>query len=262
MSAESNTKDYPVEHTPLLWLRSIAVHLTVWILVAVFGPIAIVLSPFTKGAIVFFLGRIWGWCIMKLAGTTLEVDGIENLAGEATQVIVGNHTSNFDIYVMLFVLHRKYFRIVCKKQLAYIPIFGWALWVSGFPFLNRSNSKKAQATMEKTAALMKRTGISILAFPEGTRNVEPGLMRFKKGPFVLALEAGVPIVPFAIYGAREVQPRHAFWIHPGKIRVSVLPEVKTDTLTYKDHNALVDQVRSSIERRLAEIDSEASGENR
>lgn len=259
MSGESKTEDHRAPHTPLLWLRSIVVHLTVWTLVAVFGTTAIVLSPFTKGAIVFFLGRIWGWCIMKVAGVTLEVDGIENLAGEATQVIVGNHTSNFDIYVMLFILHRRYFRIVCKKQLVYIPIFGWALWISGFPFLDRSNPSRAQATMEKTAALMKRTGMSILAFPEGTRNVEPGLMRFKKGPFVLALEAGVPIVPFAIYGAREVQSRHSFWVHPGRIRVSVLPKVGVDNLTYEDRDALIKTVRDSVEKRLAEIDAEAAG---
>ncbi len=234
-----------------LVLRSLLVHLTVWFLVVVFGTTAILLSPLTRGQIVFWLGRLWGVIILKVAGVTLEVEGLERFPAGQPYVLVGNHTSNFDIYVMIPALKGRYYRFLAKREILYIPIFGWALWAGGFPFIDRSDNAKARRTMRRLAARMKRTGLSILAFPEGTRNHTPDLlMPFKKGPFIVATEVGVPILPFAIHGARQVQGRHEYLVHPGTIRVEFLDPIPVAGLTYVDRNALVRRARGAVEEAL------------
>ncbi len=88
--------------------------------------------------------------------------------------------------------------------------------------------------MNKLSVRMKRTGLSILAFPEGTRNcTNQLLLPFKKGPFVVAMEVGVPVLPFVLHGAREVQSRHAYIIHPGTIQVEFLEPIPVEGLSYQ-----------------------------
>ncbi len=231
-------------------LRSILVHVTVWVLVAILGPIVIVLSPFTGGNVVFWAGRIWSEIILKVAGVDLEICGAHKVVEGRGQMLVGNHASNFDIYVMILALRRHYYRFVVKKELARLPIFGWALWASGFPFVDRGNSAKARRTMDKLSRRIKKTGLSILAFPEGTRNRTGELMPFKKGVFVLAIENDMPVVPFAIEGAQHVQRRHGFRVRPGTIRLTFFDPIPTADLTYDDRDALVAKARDVIKAGL------------
>jgi len=234
-----------------LVLRSLAVHFTVWILVAVFGTICILLSAFTRGQIVFWLGRLWGIIILKVAGVKLEVHGLERFPEGQPHVLVGNHTSNFDIYTTIPALGNRYYRFLAKREVLYLPIFGWALWAGGFPLIDRGNNAKARRTMKKLAQRMKRTGLSLLAFPEGTRNhTDQLLMRFKKGPFIVATEVGVPILPFVIHGARQVQGRHEFLVHPGTITLEFLEPMSVNGLSYRDRDDLLQRARAAIETAL------------
>lgn len=231
-------------------LRSILVHLTVWILVAVLGPMVIVLSPFTGGNVVFWAGRIWAIAILKVAGVKLEIEGLEKVPRDKGQVLVGNHASNFDIYVMILALKDHYYRFLVKKELAKIPIFGWALLASGFPFVDRGNSAKARKTMDKLSRRIERTGMSILAFPEGTRNRTETLMRFKKGVFVLAIENAMPVVPFSIEGAQRVQRRHGFRVTTGTIRLTFFDPIPTVGMQYEDRDGLIEKTRDLIKTQL------------
>lgn len=235
-----------------LAIRSIAVHITVWVLVLILGPIATVLSPFTGGQIVFWLGLLWSKIIMAVAGVKLEIEGLEKVRKGQAQVLVGNHASNFDIYVMIIALRKHYYRFVAKKELRHIPIFGWALWAGRFPFVDRRDNEKARRTMKRLARRVKRTGLSILAFPEGTRNRTDRLMPFKKGPFVLAIDLGVPLVPFVIHGAQRVQGRHKYLVRRGVIRVEFLDRVETVGLAYEDRDDLIESIRKRIEKSLLE----------
>lgn len=232
-------------------IRSLAVHFTVWILVAIFGTTCILLSWFTRGQIVFWLGRLWGIIILKVAGVRLEVRGLDRFPAGEPHVLVGNHTSNFDIYAMIPALGNRYYRFLAKREVLHIPIFGWALWAGGFPLIDRRNNAKARQTMKKLSERMKRTGMSLLAFPEGTRNhTDQLLMPFKKGPFIVATEVGVPILPFAIHGARQVQGRHEYLVHPGTITVEFLEPISVDGLNYKDRDDLKLKARTAIETAL------------
>jgi 1-acyl-sn-glycerol-3-phosphate acyltransferase len=253
-------RDRSGDWTWRLAIKSITVHITVWVLVLILGPIATVLSPITRGQIVFWLGLLWSKIIMGVAGVKLEIEGLEKVKRGQAQVLVGNHASNFDIYVMIISLRRHYYRFVAKKEILYIPIFGWALWAGRFPFVDRQHNEKAQKTMKRLAQRVKRTGLSILAFPEGTRNRTARLMPFKKGPFVLAIDLGVPLVPFVIHGAQRVQGRHKYLVRSGTIRVEFLDRIETAGMTYEDRDRLIESVRGDIERRLLEDEQGTRGD--
>lgn len=233
-------------------LRSFAFHVVNWSLVILFGTTAILLCPFTKGQVVFWLGRLWSWINMKVAGVTLVVEGRENVQNRVSQVLIGNHTSNFDIFAVIYSLTDAYYRFLVKKEVLFLPIFGWALWAGGFPLLDRQHGTRAVRTMSRTARRLKRTGMSIVCFPEGTRNTTQQLLPFKKGAFVTAIEVGAPVIPFAICGARAVQGRHEFRINPGTVRIKYFPPVPTEGMTYEDRNRLIEKVRGVIEGELGD----------
>lgn len=230
----------------LLVIRSALVHLVVWLLVLVLGPICIVMSFIIDGRAILWAAYIFSWTTLKVAGVKVVVKGRDYAAKDRTQVIAANHASSFDVYAMVIALSGYDYRIISKREFKYLPIFGWALWAGGFPFVDRRHPTRAHKTMNGVADKIRRTGISILAFPEGTRNPGETLMPFKKGIFLVAIRAQLPVLPVAITGARKTQRRNAYLVHPGVITVTFLPPVPTDGLTYDDRNELIERVRSSI----------------
>ena len=249
---EASAAAVGAQRTLTLVLRSLWTHFVVVSLVLVLGPIAILLSPFTRGEIVFFLGRFWSRCILKAAGARLEIEGLEKLSPGAARVLVGNHSSNFDIYVLILSLEGHRFRFTPKQEIKYIPIFGWALWAGGFPFIDRQRSTRSRKTISKVAEKIRREKMNVVFFPEGTRSTRDELMPFKKGPFVLAIDAQVEVVPFVIHGAKWVQSRHRFFVRPGVIRVEFLDAIPTQGLTYEDRDRIVEAARSQVLRALGD----------
>jgi 1-acyl-sn-glycerol-3-phosphate acyltransferase len=240
-------------HAPQASLaRSLATHVVLVLGVLLLGPIAILLSPFKRGDMVLFLGRIWARSILRVAGVRLEIEGMERLVRGEARVLVGNHTSNFDIYVMMLALKDHCFRFTPKKELKWLPVFGWALWASRFPFIDRGRSQKSLQTMQRLTERIRRMGMSLVFFPEATRSTRNELMAFKKGPFVLAIGAGVPLVPFVIHGARRVQGRRVFTVRPGIIRVTFLEPVPTEGLRYEDRDELLLRARRAILEELGD----------
>jgi 1-acyl-sn-glycerol-3-phosphate acyltransferase len=187
---------------------------------------------------------------MKVAGVALVVEGREHVRDREAQVLIGNHTSNFDIFAVIYSLTSAYYRFLVKREVLFLPVFGWALWAGGFPFLDRQHGPRAVRTMSRVARRLKRTGMSIVCFPEGTRNTTPSLLPFKKGAFVTAIEVGAPVIPFAIVGARAVQGRHEFRINPGTVRIKFFPPIPTEGMSYEDRNSLIEKVRGIIEKEL------------
>ncbi|MGC8724000.1 MAG: lysophospholipid acyltransferase family protein [Acidobacteriota bacterium] len=233
-------------------VRSLMTHTVMAAGVLILGPFAILLSPFSRGDMVLFLARIWSRSILWVAGVRLEIEGIEKMKRDEARVLVGNHTSNFDIYVMILALKDHRFRFTPKKELQWVPVLGWALWASRFPFIDRGRSQKSLQTMKRLAERIRRMGMSLVFFPEATRSTRNELLPFKKGPFVLAIDAGVPLVPFVIHGARRVQGRHAFSVRPGTIRVSFLEPIPTEGLGYEDRDDLLLRARRAILEELGE----------
>jgi len=190
--------------------------------------------------------RLWGWLGLRLAGVRLTTSGMEHLAGQEAVIYMGNHQSNFDI-LALFACLPGQFRWIAKEELFRIPLFGYSMKRSGYIPLNRDDRRKALQSMRAAAARIA-AGTSVVIFPEGTRSEDGNLLPFKKGGFSLAKEAGVPIVPLAILGSGEINPKGSRRIYGRHIHVTIFPPV--DVAAHGDD--LMEAVRAPIAAALAE----------
>ncbi len=190
-------------------------------------------------------GRIWGVVTLWLAGVRLKVEGVENLPDAKQPVIfAGNHQGNFDIHCYFAGLPCQ-FRWMAKEELFRIPLFGLAMRRSGYIPIDRRDRRKAMKSMTAAAERIGR-GTSVVIFPEGTRSADGKLQEFKKGGFLIALKAQVPIVPVAISGSWRVMPKGELRIYPGTISLKILPAINTSGLSSKDTNELMERVRQSL----------------
>ncbi len=204
--------------------------------------------PDTPGGPYDQASRRWCRWLCWVAGAKIEIHGAEHIDGDHPHVYVGNHVSWYDIFALAQVLpHQKF---VAKSELRHLPLFGWAATAWGVVWIERENRKNAFAAYE-AAARQIREGVSVAVFPEGTRGDHYELRQFKKGPFVLAIASGVPIVPTLIYGAREVNPRGTLRIKPGTVHLHFLPPIPTAGLTYEDRDDLATRTRDALAAHLA-----------
>lgn len=182
--------------------------------------------------------RLWSRIALWLAGVRLVIHGEDALRLVKPRVFVANHVSWYDIFTLLAILPR--YRFVAKAELFKIPLFGTAARRAGTIPIQRENRKAAFQAYEEAAREI-RGGASVVVCPEGTRGDSYMLRPFKKGPFVLAIAAGAPIVPVVLYGTREVQPKGSFVIRSGTVHVHFLDEIPTTGLTYDDRDRLADE---------------------
>jgi 1-acyl-sn-glycerol-3-phosphate acyltransferase len=173
--------------------------------------------------VTFVASRIWSPGLLWAGGAKLLVEGLENIPQNKAVVFASNHQSTVDIPVLFSVLPLNV-RFIAKHVLGHVPFLGWYLRLARFILINRSNRKKAMQQLERAAEQI-RAGTSIIVFPEGTRSETGEILPFKKGTFVLALSAGVPICPIAIEGSGRLMPKNSWNIRPGLIRVRIGPPV-------------------------------------
>lgn len=189
--------------------------------------------------------RQWARALLRFAGTPVTVSGVEHLLPQGPQIVMANHQSLFDILAILGVLPAAS-KFVSKKELFGVPVFGRAIKAAGHIRLDRQNRTQAFAAYELAAAHIRR-GLTAVVFPEGTRTRTGELQQFKKGPFVLAIQAGVPIVPMLISGTFDIQPKGSRWIRPRPIHLAVGAPISPVGLTYDDREELMRRVRQAME---------------
>lgn len=194
--------------------------------------------------------RLWCKAILRAAGVRLQIHGAENVPRNAARVYVVNHVSWFDVFALASYLPR--YRFIAKKELFKIPIFGPAARATAGIEIDRGNRKAAFLAYE-TAARDVKEGLSVVVYPEGTRGYSYALRPFKKGPFVLAIAAHVPIVPTIIHGTIEIQPKGSFRIRPGVIDIHFLDPIPTTGLTYADRDTLMQTVWSRMAAALEQF---------
>lgn len=160
-------------------------------------------------------GRLdqWSRNLLQVAGIRLTVSGLENIEGARAYLLMSNHASHFDVPV-IFQAYKRPVRMVAKKELFAIPLFGSAMRAAGFPELDRGNREKAIAALKQGASLFSQ-GISLWIAPEGTRSKDGELGPFKKGGFVIALEQQLDIVPIGLAGTRDVLAPGTVDVHEG-----------------------------------------------
>jgi 1-acyl-sn-glycerol-3-phosphate acyltransferase len=204
--------------------------------------VARLLDP--SGDRVVDLARLWSRAVLWVAGVRVTVEWRGQLAPNQPYVFMANHLSAADIWT-LFVALPVRVRMIAKKQLARIPLFGWAMQAGRFIFIDRANAIAARRSIDEAKRRI-RGGHSVLLFPEGTRSRDGKLGAFKKGGFHLAIDSGVPVVPVAIMGTRECMPRDSFLLRSGNVHVVIGEPVPTAGLTEDDRHRLLEKVRTGI----------------
>lgn len=197
----------------------------------------------TPGGIYDKVPRWWSTAVLWAVGIKVRVHGMENASGGEPHIFASNHVSWFDVPALAAVLPR--YKFVAKAELFKVPIFGSAMRAAGMIEIQRDNRKAAFGAYD-VAAERIRAGNSVVVFPEGTRGHAYPLRPFKKGPFVLAIAAGVPILPMIVHGTIEIMPKGSLWAHSGTIDIHLLEPVSTIGVDYDHRQVLMQTVRTRM----------------
>jgi 1-acyl-sn-glycerol-3-phosphate acyltransferase len=225
--------------TPLIVLSTI-----------VLGTITLVASLFDKnGDIQHRLAQLWAKVLLAVSFVRVRVEGMEKLDPKGSYVFVANHGSYMDIPAALAVLPQQ-FRFFAKKGLYKIPFLGSHLNRAGHLPVDKSNARNSLKSMTEGARVVAVRGISMMLFPEGGRTAE-GLRGFKEGAAYIAIKAGVPIVPVAIVGMRELLPMGSVHLRSGKVTVRVGDPIPTKGMTIGDREELTARLHGAVAEMLA-----------
>ena len=198
--------------------------------------------------------RLDRWSRNCLANARVELDvvGADRLATSETFLVMSNHQSLYDIPVLFQVVGPN-IRMITKKELFRVPVFGGALDAAGFIAIDRSDRNAAIRSLRRAQELLG-SGTHVWIAPEGTRSASGALLPFKKGAFYLAFEAGIPILPVSLHGTRDVLPAHGVRSYPGvKVRVTIHERVDPKPFAARGKPGraeLTDHVRQVVESAL------------
>ena len=201
--------------------------------------------------------RIFAWLYSRpalpLLGVHLQAEVAPMLEQPPGFVIVANHQSNYDLFVLGTVVPPRTVAMG-KKSLKWLPLFGQLFWLGGNVLVDRDNAYKARRALQVTSRTLRDQGTSIWVFPEGTRNPASTLLPFKKGAFHMAIEAGAPIVPLCVSGyARSMDLSR--W-RSARVMVRSLPPIPTAGLSPKDVPALIEKCQAQMQACIDEMEVE------
>jgi 1-acyl-sn-glycerol-3-phosphate acyltransferase len=213
----------------------------------VLGAISIASSVFDRrGYTAHACARAWSWLILKTTGVRVQVEGLERVRIGTTYIFVSNHQSIYDIPVVFASLPFQ-LRIIAKESLARFPVLGWHLRRGGHLFVDRQHPDRA-GILKRWRALVSE-GLSLIIFAEGTRSSDGRVARFKAGSFLLAIEAGLPVVPVAVIGTRAVMPKGRLRTEPADVAVIVHDPIQPPALdapNIQDAKALADRIHAIV----------------
>ncbi len=194
--------------------------------------------------------RAWSWLILKTTGVRVKVEGLERLTPGITYVFVSNHQSIYDIPIIFASLPYQ-LRIIAKASLARFPVLGWHLERGGHLFVDRERPDRA-GILRRWRGLVA-DGLSLIIFPEGTRSRDGRVARFKAGSFLLAIEAGLPVVPLAVAGTRRVMAKGRVRTEPADVALIVHDPIQApalETPTVRDAKAFADRAWTVVSRTV------------
>lgn len=217
----------------------IALYTVIW------GIPACVIGPFDrKGRIICWIGRQWVSWIFASCRIRVEAEGLENVDPRRPQVFMTNHQSTVDIGALIKTIPVDS-HFVAKRELAWIPFFGWALALSVGILVDRGNRARAVESLRRGADTVRR-GANVIIFPEGTRSPTGELSAFKSGGFHLAIQAQVPILPVTVSGSQRITPKRSLRVESGTVKIVYGKPIPTAGLEVGDREALKERVRSAI----------------
>ena len=190
--------------------------------------------------------RTWSRLILKTTGVRVALEGLERITPGTTYVFVSNHQSIYDTPVLFASLPYQ-LRIIAKASLAFFPVLGWHLRRGGHLFVDRRNPDHAGILAHWRALVVE--GVSLMIFAEGTRSRDGRVARFKAGSFLLAIQAGLPIVPLAVIGTRQVMPKGRLRTEPADVGLVIHDPIQPPAIaepTARDAKALADRVHAVV----------------
>ncbi len=208
----------------------------------------------SRGRLAHWCARTWARLILVTTGVRTSARGVDHVDPSAPYVFVSNHQSIYDIPV-LFVALPLQLRIIAKASLGRFPVLGWHLRWTGHLLVDRTRA--GVGTLKQVGRMMRR-GHSLIVFPEGTRSTDGRVGRFRRGLFLLAIEAGLPVVPVAVSGTRHVMRKGMLTTRPGKVALVVHSPLRTDNLSRADAPALAERVHGIIATTLSAVEREAA----
>lgn len=222
----------------------------VWIIglpvTLVFFIVAILTLPLDRtGGYVHGMGSLWLRFILRLSGVGVTVRGLENIPEGRPVIFLSNHQGAFDIPALQGNIPGR-FKWVAKASLFSVPVLGWAMKLAGYIPIDRESAGSAYKSIEAAAGEVKK-GTSVLIFPEGTRSPTGELLPFKRGAFILASKSGVPIVPVAISGTKDIMRKGSLLIRPANAVIAIGPPIQPSGLNESELRA---QTRMAIEALL------------
>ncbi len=220
----------------------IAVCLSIYIVLA--GPPLLLYTLLTKHIDPLYWAGIKGLMFfVRAVGVRVRVVGRERIPGGVC-LFVANHTSSADAPAVVGAIPRRV-AVLLKESLYKWPIVGQAFVLAKFIPVNRQARDSAIESVERATEAM-RGGQSFLIYPEGTRSPDGRLQEFKKGAVVMAIKAGVPIVPMVCSGAHRVMEKRSLVIHPGEILVEFLEPIDASKYSFEQRDALNDRVYDAM----------------
>ncbi len=224
----------------------VAVFLTLYTIVV--GPPVLLLTWLSGSVDLLYRAGVGGviW-ICRAVGLRVRVEGRENVP-RGVCIFVANHTSNADPPAIVSAIPRR-IAILAKDSLFHIPIVGWAFRLAHFVPVDRADREAAMASVEKAIEYLKQ-GDSFLVYAEGTRSVDGRLGPLKKGSFVMAIKAGVPIVPMVCIGAHRVMRKGELKIRPGQVVVRFLAPIDAGAYTFEQRDELMARVHAAMAAAL------------
>lgn len=196
----------------------------------------------------------WGEFGSALAGINIKINGEHHLWETRPAVFLFNHQSAIDVLIIAKLLRRD-FTAIAKQEIANNPLVGPVFRVADTVFVDRRNPEKAIEALKPVVKTLQE-GLSVAIAPEGTRSAGDNLGPFKKGPFHIAMQAGVPVVPIVIHNATDVLPKGGFFVRPSTVHVDVLPPIDTDSWTAQSVEKHVKDVRLQFLETLGQVSHE------
>ncbi|MDH4069651.1 MAG: 1-acyl-sn-glycerol-3-phosphate acyltransferase [Ignavibacteria bacterium] len=228
--------------------------LLITLLCGVFACTAILVIPFDRGGRLFHANaRTWARVVLFVGGIRVSVLGLDKVPFTRNYVYVANHASMFDIPAIIAGIPDQ-IRIVYKKELEWVPLFGWGLRWGSYIGIDRTGGSRALVSLEEAAKRI-RDGASVLLYAEGTRTIDGRLQPFKRGAFHLAARAGVPVIPLTVNGTFPILKKHSMVVRPGDVELVLdrpIPFTGSDKQTEQKlmedvHNVLSSNYRNQEE---------------
>jgi 1-acyl-sn-glycerol-3-phosphate acyltransferase len=197
-----------------------------------------------RGTLWWPMSRLWAHTIYAGAWSRIRATGFDQFEWNQPCILMANHESYMDVPAIIASCPVP-IRFVARQEVFKTPILGQAMWMTGQISVDRTDREKAIRSLGQAAKKIA-SGRTVLVFPEGTRTQDGQLQRFKKGGFMLAIQAQVPIIPIGVSGTRTIVPRGAKSFRPGIVGIVVGSPIETAGLTVDDRDALMARVHTAL----------------